>query len=175
MLLVKIVCICTCYLLLSLVTKFLKPIEVKRGKIFQFEWDYKSIGVIDIVWLTLFSGVLGLILYARNASDYLLNSNLSDLSNNQLESLYSYMEFILSETIDSIFTLGTILAGAMAILWAGEICRKKSNPNQINHYSISVKSSAKMTFAYFFIVVNVFIWFGSPLYFRIIELLELIK
>lgn len=171
-----IVLIVLSYIILSIPQRLIRIEKKKKKKIkIKIINDIKNIGIIDIVWITILGSSLGLILFVVTNFSQILNSDLTTLTSRQLEQHYDYLQFLLSQTINLLIVLGTILAGAMTILWAGEVWRNKLNSDSVKNYKIDIISSARMTFAYFFIAGNVTIWFVIPLFDKLRDIVIIIR
>ena len=132
-----------------------------------------SIGIIDFVWICVMGGTLVIIAFTASISPF------TDVINKGMDpeyykKMFEITVFLLGKTIDSIFLLGGILAGCMAILWAGEIWRK-SQEEEKTQYKLTTISAIKMVVAYFIVILNALVWVGIPLYQKMIKVAEILK
>jgi len=82
--------------------------------------------------------------------------------------------FFLEAVINAAFVLGTGLGVCMAILWSGEIWRKR-DPLSKNQYRAHTLASVKMVVAFLVVVGAALVWVVAPLYERASRLQEMLK
>ncbi len=121
-----------------------------------------NLGIIDFSWLSIIAGTLALVCFARS-SPPLAAQGPTDLSVENLQAQLANLRFLLGHTIESIFLLGGVLAGCMAILWAGEIWRKKESSAR-SHYRFTTIAAIRMVVAYFIAVGSAGCWVGIPFF-----------
>ena len=139
------------------------------------------VGIIDFTWITLMGAALSIIYFLIQVPP-LSGLGLSlGLPTPYLLTYHENVLFLLERLNGGIFGLGTILAAAMAILWAGEIWLKSEKPNEADEqererqYRSLTFASVKMGIAFFVILVGLLLWLGLPLYRRMVEVTELMK
>ncbi len=133
------------------------------------------IGIVDFSWLFILAGTLAVVCFAT--SSYPVNDvspSFGSLSHDFLQAELSNTIFLLGKTIDSALLLGGILAGGMAILWAGEIWRKESEKDR-KEYSVRTHTAIRIVVAYLVVVISALYWVGVPLYTRMNNLSQLLK
>jgi len=74
-------------------------------------------------------------------------------------------QLLLTRAIDAILLLGGALAGAMTILWAGEIWRRRDEGATI-YYKLTTRAAIQQVVAFFIIALSAFVWVVRPLYDR---------
>jgi hypothetical protein len=132
------------------------------------------IGIINWSWICIMGCTLAFIGFAVGASPFIDPIPVKGLNPDYCQKSLDIVTFLLGKTIDSISILGAIIAGCMTILWSGEIWRK-SDEKSITHYKLTTRSAIKMVIAYFIVIGNIIIWIGSPLYNRMIMLVDVLK
>ena len=136
------------YILTSLVSRYI---------------EYGYFGIIDFVWLTI-SGITlgGIILFYQfdvvNTGS--LKRGRDDFYYNQLS---NELQFLLNKTLSLLMTLGTILAAAMGILWAGEVWRFTDEIGKGNYLN-TLHNAGSMAFMYLLIFFSIGVWIILPLY-----------
>lgn len=122
-----------------------------------------SVGIIDFTWLAIMAVTYSGLLYVTNY-DVICNPVLENKLIAYYELYYDEIKYLLQESLNIAFILGTILAGCMAIFWGGEIWRKARTPDDTNDYKLTSITSMKMVVAYLIIVLSELIWISIPLY-----------
>jgi len=149
-----------------------QPIEA-RGRPGSDQKQVVGVGIIDFVWISIMGGSLAIIAFAVHISPF--GDVIEEGFNAEYyKKMFEITVFLLGKTIDSVALLGGVLAGCMAILWAGEIWRKSQKKEQIQ-YRLTTISAIKMVVAYFVVILNELIWLGIPLYQRMIKLAQMFK
>lgn len=132
-----------------------------------------SIGIIDFVWICVMGVTLAIIEIASGASPFVVTIE-KGMHTEYYDKLFEITVFLLRITIDGVFLLGGILAGCMAILWAGEIWRKTQDKDKMQYKHTTI-SAIKMVVAYFIVTLNVLVWVGVPLYQKMIKIADILK
>ncbi|MFC1730381.1 hypothetical protein ACFL6I_08605 [candidate division KSB1 bacterium] len=133
-----------------------------------------AIGIIDFAWFSILAGTLGILVFARSSHPITDVSPAGPLPKEFIQAEMLNTMFLLGKTIDSVFLLGGVLAGCMAILWAGEIWRKSDGKSH-QQYRFTTVSAIRMVVAYFVAIMNALYWVGIPLYTRLNNLSALLK
>ena len=123
------------------------------------------IGIIDFVWLSIMAATLAIICFAQSSHPFNDITLRGQFSSEYWKAELSNTVFLLNKTIDSVFLLGGILGGCMAILWAGEIWRKRDLRNS-QKYIFTTVAAMRMVVAYFVVIATALYWIGVPLYER---------
>lgn len=165
--------------ILFIITGFLPRIIVPRhpieisGSITIDKKYLVPIGIIDFVWISIMGGTLAIIAFTVNISPFVDEIKMG-MKPEYYKKMFEIIVFLLGKTIDSVFILGGILAGCMAIIWVGEIWRKSQEEEKIQ-YKLTTISAIKMVVAYFIVILNALVWVGIPLYQKMIEIAEIVK
>ena len=148
------------------------PIEASGSSTFAPK-QMVTVGIIDFVWISIMAGTLAIIAFTAGISPF-IDVIKKGMNPEYYKQLFEITVFLLGKTIDSVFLLGGILAGCMAILWAGEIWRKAQEKEKIQ-YKFTTIAAIKMVVAYFIVIFNALVWVGIPLYQKMIKLAEIMK
>ena len=148
------------------------PIEAS-GSSTVYPKQLVPVGIIDFVWLSVMGSTLAIIAFTASVSPF-VDLVKKGMNPEYYEKLFDITVFLLGKTIDSVFLLGAILAGCMAILWAGETWRKSEEKERLQ-YKLTTISAIKMVVAYFIVILNVLVWLGIPLYQKMIKIVEILK
>lgn len=130
-----------------------------------------SIGIINIVWITLMGATVTFSIFAVNSFPFKNAFILEEVRIVKNPELFEFAKFLLSKLIEGIFILGSVLAASMSILWMGQMWWGSSKIAPEEKYKFTRLSAVKMVVAYFVIILNLFLWMGIPLY-RILEALS---
>ena len=131
------------------------------------------IGIIDFVWISIMGGTLAIIAFTVSIPPFVDEIKMG-MNPEYYKKMFEITVFLLGKTIDSVFLLGGILAGCMAIIWVGAIWRKSQEEEKIQ-YKLTTISAIKMVVAYFIVILNALVWVGIPLYQKMIEIAEILK
>ena len=118
------------------------------------------------------SGTLAFVAFANSSPPFNLIPLESGLKAEYYKGIGGVAQFLLGSTINGFFALGAILAGCMAILWAGEVWRK---PDAQKSYRSTSLAAMKMVFAFFWTSFGIFAWVGMPLYSCMVEAARALK
>lgn len=160
------------YLLLSLASRFFlpeNPIETAFSQDTQ-KSAIISVGIIDFSWLFIMAGALAIIVFL-NSIPPLSQSIETGQSTPYYAKTHDFVTMLLGKILDAFFFLGATLGACMAILWSGEIWRKKAAESQ-KEYREATIASMKMVVAFMVVGLGAFIWVGAPLYVLANTLLE---
>ena len=133
-----------------------------------------ALGIIDFAWLTILAATLGILCFARSSYPFNEAAPSGNFPSAYWEAELSNTVFLLEKTIDSVFLLGGVLAGCMAILWAGEIWRKQHPTSRLQYVSTTV-AAIRMVVAYIAVMVAALYWLGVPLYERMTIITKLLR
>lgn len=133
-----------------------------------------AVGIVEFSWTLIVGGGLSIIGFALH--EYPFNCPLppKGLPPEYYRFCFDTASFLLEKTLDSVFLVGGVLAGCMAILWSGEIWRRGDGPSK-RLYFLTTQTAMRMTVAYFLVAIAAFIWIGAPLYFRMVGLADLMR
>jgi hypothetical protein len=169
--LIEIGLIAAVFFATSIGSRMLAPHEpiLKNGS----ENSKLLIEIIDFVWLAIMAGGLAAISFAKS------NHPFTDISPKMASFDYLNAElsntvFFLDKVIEGFFILGGILAGCMAILWAGEVWQKADEEGR-RLFKFNTAGAVQMVIAFFVTIISVAYWIGIPLYQRMNNLTQLIK
>jgi len=164
----------TAYLLFALLSRFLVP--KNPAKVVTDEQTTKVVtplGIIDFSWLTMMSITYTGILLCRRfpAVSSVIPSG---LANDAYRMYFDEVSLLFERTVDVALLLGTILAACMAIIWAGELWRKR-DPKSRKDYRGNTIAAIKMVYAYFAICIPTAIWIAIPLYAKLTLIRDFLK
>lgn len=126
------------------------------------------IGIIDFSWLFIIGISYSLVLFA-NLFPVISDPLKSGLPKDYYSLYFTEVNYLMGKSIDMVIILGSVLSACMAIIWGGELWRKR-DPQQRNHYFNTTFSSIKMVIAFFIVAIAVVIWVTLPLYLKMTEL-----
>lgn len=149
------------------------PLEA-GGTVVDSDQGRVPVGIIDFTWMNVMGGALGGIYFVIGVASFVDIAAVGYVSPDYLQSLRDATVFLLDKTIDSVFLLGGVLAGCMAILWAGELWRKRGKTAHAQYKATTV-TATKMVVAFFIVAAGVFIWVLAPLYKQLLVIVEATK
>ncbi|NUM79821.1 hypothetical protein HUU42_03365 [bacterium] len=160
--------------LASLVLNPVQPIEAGGQKV-TMQDTVTAIGIIDFVWFAIMAASLTITNYGLSTPPFSLVDISPNLRVEYYEKLYDQLDFFLSNTINAIPILGTVLAACMAILWAGEFWRKDNDhESQLKYRNLTV-AACKMSIAFFVCIFSFCYWLGLPLIENMNSVLDRLK
>jgi len=123
------------------------------------------VGIVDFVWVSLMATALAFTGFALDASPFADPDPPLNRSAQYYETDFQMTQLLLTRAIDAILLLGGALAGAMTILWAGEIWRRRDEGATI-YYKLTTRAAIQQVVAFFIIALSAFVWVVRPLYDR---------
>jgi hypothetical protein len=133
-----------------------------------------KIGIIDTVWIFIMGSTLAFIGFTIGTPPFNEMQICEGMNPTYYQMLLDNTSFLLGKTIDTIFLVGGVLAGCMAILWSGELWRK-SDPRSVKLYFLTTLKASKMVFAFFICATAGFGWVAYPLYNRFVIIENILK
>lgn len=144
------------------------PIEAEPVGPGDREWEV-AVGIIDVGWLSIMAAALAFVMFAQGSPPFRDPMPSKGLSPAYYESLAENLRFLLGRILDAFLALGATLGVCMAVLWAGEIWRKRS-PDARRRYIGATIASRKMVLAFFVASFGALIWMGVPLYQKLVAI-----
>jgi hypothetical protein len=130
-------------------------------------------GIIDGSWLAIMGAACAMLTLSRQLQ--IVDGPLphAGRSPEYYRAAFDETSFFLSMIVNAAFVLGTALSVCMAILWAGEIWRKR-DPLSKTQYRDQTIASLKMVFAFFLVLGCAAVWVAVPLRDRLVAIRELL-
>ena len=145
-------------------------IETMKGQTF----FRGHIGIVNFVWTFIMGGALIFIKFLIGA--FPLNQPMpkAGLPNGYYQKYFDGITFLLDKIFNATFILGTVLAGCMAILWAGKqwIGLEQGSGEE---YFYTNAMAIRMVIAYFTVLIGISVSIGIPLYQRMSSIIEMFR
>jgi hypothetical protein len=132
------------------------------------------LGIIDFCWVLIMAACLACVGFMQRISPVMLPADWRSSSLEYRTRLLDFTTMLFEKVIDSVFLVGGVLAGCMAILWAGEIWRKRKNSDR-RWYKRTTIAAIRMAIAFFTVAYILLVHIAVPLYRSMLALLESIK
>jgi hypothetical protein len=135
--------------------------------------DPQHPGIIDPVWIGVMGMTCAAILCCQTFAPCLADGVLRDQAPAYYDNYSAELSFLLGKVLDCILALGAVLAGCMAIIWSGEIWRRRTSADahEAAEYESTTRAAQAMVFAYALVTITTVAWVALPIY-RNIALLK---